>query len=154
MKLRLDRIYKGNTYTIGKLYINDKYFCDTLEDIDRNLSQSMDLGAIAKNKVKDMTAIPKGVYKVTLGIKSPRFSKIPFYIESCNGYLPRLLDVPGFDGILIHVGDGPKGPELTSGCLLVGENKIPGQLVNGKKVFTSLYTKLKEDPNNITITIT
>lgn len=152
MKLVVNRIFRSSKYTIGKLYIDGKYFCDTLEDTDRFLTSDMDLNDIKRVKVHSETAIPTGVYKVTLDIKSPKFSKYSFYNEVCNGKLPRLLNVPGFDGILIHVGDGYKGPELTQGCILVGYNKIKGGLLGGKEVFKNLYQTLKES-DNITIEI-
>lgn len=153
MEILIKRIAKRDTYTIGKMYLNGVYFADTLEDKDRGLTQSMSLEEIKKIKVPGETAIPTGTYKVTLNVVSPKFSKYPFYKESCNGRLPRLLNVPGFDGILIHVGDGYRGAKLTQGCILVGENKIKGGLLNGKTVFKQLYNKILKDKDNITITI-
>lgn len=153
MKLEVKRIAKRNTYTIGKLYIDGKYFCDTLEDTDRGLSQNNALSYIKMVKIPNRTAIPTGIYNVTLDTTSPKFGNKPFYKETCNGKLPRLLNVPGFDGILIHVGDGPKGADLTSGCILVGKNLVVGQLLSGKEVFKALYKKLLQDKENITITI-
>lgn len=152
MKLTVKRVAKKPKYTIGKLYIDGEYFCDTLEDTDRSLDQSMTEEEIASRKVYGETAIPTGTYKITMNVVSPKFSKKDFYKKTCNGKLPRLLDVPGFDGILIHVGDGYKGPKLTYGCILVGYNKIVGGLLDGKEVFTSLINKLKKE-SNITITI-
>ena len=101
MKLKLERLYLKPDYTIGKLYIDGKYFCDTLEDQVRDLAK--------ERKIPGRTAIPAGVYEVIVNI-SPRFRR----------KLPRLLDVPGFDGILIHRGNTA---EDTSGCILVGENR-------------------------------
>lgn len=152
MEILLKRIAKKNLYTIGKMYIDGIYFCDTLEDKDRGLSQSMSLEEIKKIKVPKETAIPSGTYKVTTNIVSPKFSKKDFYKQTCNGKLPRLINVPGFEGILIHVGDGPKAQDLTEGCILIGQNKIVGQLINGKEVFKKLVDKLKGS-NEITITI-
>lgn len=152
MKLLLKRTAKRDTYTIGKLYVDGEWIADTLEDKDRDLSQDMSLEQIKNIKVKDKTAIPTGTYKIDMNTVSPRFSTYSFYQKVCNGKLPRLVNVPGYDGILIHVGDGYKGPDLTSGCILVGENKIVGGLLNGKEVFTNLYNKLKKaDKVEITI---
>lgn len=153
MKLLLKRSYKGEKYTIGKLFIDGSYCCDVLEDRDRNLSSSMSLEEINKIKIPRETAIPTGTYKITLDVVSPRFSKYPFYMEVCDGKLPRLLNVPGYEGILIHVGDGFRGPDLTEGCLLVGKNEIVGGLLHGKEVFKDLYNKLLEDKDNLEITI-
>lgn len=153
MKILVKRIAKRDTYTIGKMYLDGKYFCDTLEDTDRNLKQTDSLSSIKKVKVPNKTAIPTGTYEVTLDIVSPKFNSKLFYKEVCNGKLPRLLNVPGFDGILIHVGDGPRGAELTAGCILVGKNLVKGQLSNGKEVFRALHKELLKDKENIIITI-
>ena len=156
MNILVDRKYKKAEYTISNLYINGKYFCNTIEDTDRGLTQNMPLAEIKAKKVASKTAIPTGTYKVTLDVVSPKFGSKPFYKEVCNGKLPRLLDVKGFEGILIHVGEGPKGYELTSGCLLVGLNTIKGGLTQSKEYFKALYTKLKEAHNkgeDIIITI-
>lgn len=106
MKLTLKRIAKRPTYTIGKLYIDDVYFCDTCEDKDRGLTQSMPLAEIKKRKVYSLTAIPTGTYTISMNTVSPRFSKKDFYKTNCNGgRVPRLLNVPGYDGVLLHVGN-------------------------------------------------
>ena len=150
MKLKLDRRFKGTAYTIGSLYINDEYFCDTIEDIDRGIMQSTSLDEIKKIKVQHQTAIPRGKYDITLKVQSPKYSKRSQY-NFCKGYLPRLLNVPGFEGILIHIGNKP---EDSSGCILVGENKVKGQVINSTATFKKLYEKLKEaSDNNEKITI-
>lgn len=104
MRLLLDRHYKGEKYTIGRLYIDGEYFCDTCEDVDRGLTKEMNVGEIGKVKVMNQTAIPTGEYEITLNIQSPKYKLKKQYVF-CNGYLPRLLDVPGFEGILIHIGN-------------------------------------------------
>ena len=144
MILTLDRKYKLPTYTIGKLYIDGEYFCDTLEDKDRGLTDDMTVSEISKTKIKKETAIPTGTYSITLNIVSPRFSVSSFYKQVCNGKLPRILNVKGFDGILIHVGEGINGKDLTSGCILVGKNTIKGGLTNSKECFKELYKLLKD----------
>ena len=151
MKLLLKRIAKKEAYTIGKLYIDGQYFCDTIEDKDRGLSQQMSAITIASKKVMHKTAIPTGTYKVTMNVISPRFSKKDFYKKNaCDGRLPRLIDVPGFDGVLIHVGNTA---EDSSGCILVGRNKQVGKVLESSNTFIQLYKKLLTDKNNITITI-
>ena len=152
MKLNLKRIAKLATYTIGKLSIDGVYFCDTLEDVYRGLDQSMSIEKVNEIKVKGQTAIPSGTYKVAMNFVSPRFSKKAMY-DSISGRLPRLLDVPGFDGVLMHIGNTVKD---TDGCILVGYNKVKGQVLDSKNTFFKLYAKLKEasDKNEqITITI-
>ena len=149
MKIELKRIAKQPTYTIGKLYIDGTYFCDTLEDPDRGLYSTMPLKEIAALKIKGDTAIPTGTYKITLDVVSPKFSTRELYKTVCQGKVPRLLDVPGYDGILIHVGNTPRD---TEGCLLLGENKVKGQVINSTETWKKFYAKVKGQ-KDITITI-
>lgn len=141
MKLTLNRIYKGSTYTIGKLYVDGEYFCDTIEDRVRDLPE--------EEKVYSKTAIPAGKYDVVLNIQSPKYSKRKNY-DWCKGYLPRLLNVPYFDGILIHAGNTA---EDSAGCILVGENKEKGKVLNSMATLKQLYKKLKEAEDQIYIEI-
>lgn len=154
MKLTLKRIAKRPTYTIGKLYIDGVYFCDTCEDKDRGLTQSTPLSSIRKVKVPSETAIPTGTYKVAMNVVSPRFSKKAYYKNNCNGgRVPRLLNVPGFDGVLIHIGNTAKD---SAGCILVGKNSQVGKVLNSTVTFSNLYKKLKAASDKgeaITITI-
>ena len=144
MELKLIRKYRCSNYCIDKLYINNEYFSDALEDPDRGLTDSMSLEEIKKIKIKGNTCIPYGTYNITLDVVSPKFGSKSYYKEVCNGKVPRLLNVKGFDGILIHVGDGPNGHRLTEGCILVGRNTIKGGLTEGKKYFQLLYNQMLE----------
>jgi hypothetical protein len=151
MKLTLKRIAKRPNYTIGKLYIEDKYFCDTIEDTDRALNDSMTVEEISKKKVKHKTAIPTGTYEITLNVVSQRFGQKPFFKNNANnGRLPRLLNVKGFDGVLIHTGNTE---EDSSGCIIVGENKVVGKVINSQATFTKLYKELQKSKTKINITI-
>lgn len=149
MKLELIRKYKGPTYTVGSLYINNEYFCDTLEDTDRGLNQSMSLQEIQSIKIKNKTAIPTGTYKVDINTISPKF-KNKSWAKPYNGKIPRLLNVIGYEGVLIHVGNTDTD---TSGCILVGQNKIKGKVVNSIITFNKLMNKLYTDIDNINIVI-
>lgn len=151
MKLTIKRTITRSSYTLGKLYIDGVYFCDTLEDKDRGLTQNMSIEQIKSIKVPGETAIPKGTYRVTLDVVSPKFSKYPFYMQTCRGKLPRLIDVKGYEGVLIHVADGPKRDSLVQGCIGIGNLSTEEYLMNGKKVFIELYNKLKG--NNIELEI-
>lgn len=144
MELKLIRKYRCSNYCIDKLYINNEYFSDALEDPDRGLTDTMSLEEIKKIKIKGNTCIPYGTYNVTLDVVSPKFGSKSYYKEVCNGKVPRLLNVKGFDGILIHVGDGPNGHRLTEGCVLIGRNTIKGGLTEGKKYFQLLYNQMLE----------
>lgn len=148
MELKLIRKIKTDNYTIGELYVNNSLFCSTLEDKDRGLKDSMSLEEIKSKKVYGKTAIPTGTYSISLDVVSPKFSKYPFYMEVCKGKLPRLQNVKGFEGILIHVADGYKGAELVQGCIGIGKNTIKGGLLEGKDYFKRLYSLLSESVNN------
>jgi len=143
-KILLKRIAKKPMYTIGKLYINGEYFCDTLEDTDRGLDQKLPLGTNQLRKVKGRTAIPTGDYEITLEVVSQRFGNRPQY-KFCGGKLPRLLGVPAFDGVLIHIGNDAND---TEGCILVGENKQVGKVLNSTATFKRFYEKIKGDKFN------
>lgn len=129
MKLQLNRTYFSSEYTIGKLYIDGVYYCDTLEDtnIDVNKNGKFDNG---EKKVSGVTCIPFGEYKVTVNV-SPRFGR----------ELPRLLNVPEFEGILIHRGNRAKD---TAGCILVGKNTIKGMVTSSTQYEVDLTKKIKE----------
>lgn len=136
MNIKIKRVAKKPTYTIGKLYINDEYFCDTIEDKDRGLNKSMSIEDIKKKKVYAETAIPTGSYEVTTNIVSPKYSKKPTYMKMCGGRVPRILDVPGFDGVLIHTGNTQKD---SMGCIIIGMNKVVGKVVNSIETFKKLF---------------
>lgn len=121
MKITVKRIFKGEDYTIGKLYIDDKYFADTLEDTVRDV------------KIKGKTAIPEGKYLILMTY-SPRFKKI----------MPILVDVPGFEGVRIHSGNTA---EDTEGCILVGKNTIKGQLTSSRLYTRMLYDVIRKSEN-------
>ena len=148
MKIQVQRLYKKDTYTIGKMFIDGKYFCDTLEDKDRGLNSSMSESQIKGIKVYGETAIPMGIYKIDMNTISPKFSKYSFYQEVCKGKIPRLIGVKGFNGILIHVADGYKGASLVQGCIGIGKNKIKGGLLEGKETFKKLYSILSSCNND------
>ena len=147
MKLILKRIALRDTYTIGKLYIDGVYFCDTLEDKVRDLNKNGKFDNREK-KVYSETAIPYGIYKVDINTVSPRF-KNRVWAKPYGGNIPRLLNVNSFEGVLIHPGTTSKD---TSGCLLVGRNTIVGKLTQSQNTFHKLMSKLKGQ-KDITIEI-
>ena len=149
MKLTLKRIEKTPQYTLGNLYIDNVYFCDVLEDTDRGLKQSDPLNVIKSKKIYGETAIPSGTYDVTLDIVSPKF-KAKLWAKFCDGKLPRLINVPGYEGVLIHVGNTVRD---SSGCLLVGKKNGKGTISDSTVTFRALYDKLKQANENISITI-
>lgn len=151
MKLTLKRIAKKPTYTIGKLYIENKYFADTIEDTDRGLRQDMPLEEIKKKKVYGKTAIPTGTYEVTLNVISPKYSRSAFMRQYANGAkVPRLLNVKGWEGVLIHTGNYASD---SLGCLIVGKNTKVGMVTDSRNTFIKLYKELQKAKDKIFITI-
>ena len=136
MELTLKRIALRSEYTIGKLYVDGEYVCDTIEDAVRDLDKD---GKFANGEVKipGKTAIPYGRYEITMKVKSPKYSNFTKYswAKKYDGYLPRLLNVPHFDGVLIHVGNSALDSEA---CVLVGENKVVGKVINSVNTFRRL----------------
>ena len=143
MELRLERKYRSNNYCIDKLYINGKYFSDALEDPDRGLTDTMSLEEIQKIKIKGNTCVPYGTYNVTITY-SPRFKK----------NLPLINNVKGFEGIRVHNGNTPQD---SSGCVLLGFNKVKGRVVDSKVTvnkFIDIVQKALNKGEKVTITIT
>ena len=153
MELLVKRVAKKNEYTIGRLYIDGNYTCDTLEDCDRGLTQDMPLEEIKAKKVYGKTAIPTGTYQIDMNTISPKF-KDRSWAKPYGGKLPRLIGVKGFEGVLCHPGNTS---ESTSGCLLVGKNSIKGMVTDSTRTFHTLMSKYllpaKVQGERITITI-
>lgn len=139
MEIKVKRKWKKEAYTIGKMYIDGEYACDTLEDKDRGLTSNMSVAQICGVKVHGETAIPTGRYLVDMKTVSPRFGGRAQY-QFCKGRLPRLCNIPGYQGVLIHIGNTAMD---TDGCILVGENKAVGQVLNSTATFKKVYAKLK-----------
>lgn len=141
MKLLLERKWKKATYTIGRLYVDGVWFSNTLEDKDRGLKKEYGSGVVRSRKVAGETAIPTGTYGVAMNVTSPKYAAVPWFWNLCQGKMPRLLSVPGFDGILIHPGNTALD---TMGCILVGKNTKVGQLTESRATFEALYKKMKD----------
>lgn len=134
MKLKLERRFLGADYTIGSLFINGVKFCDTLEDKVRDLNHDGDLDDQGEGKVYGQTAIPYGTYKIELSM-SPHFKR----------ELPRLVGVKGFEGVLIHRGNTA---DDSSGCILVGENKVKGKVINSTSYELRLVNVIRDAITN------
>ena len=148
MEIVVKRKFRAEEYTIGDLFIDGEWFCNTLEDKDRGLTSDMSLQKISTIKVKGKTCIPTGTYKITLNVVSPGYGGKKPYKTVCGGKIPRILDVPGFDGVLIHIGNFAKD---TEGCLLLGFNTVKGAVTKSTETWTQFYEKIKNE-TNITIT--
>ncbi len=138
MRLTVKRIALRETYTIGRLLVDGKYICDTLEptvrDVNRNGIFDGD-----ERKVPSLTAIPYGHYKVTLTM-SPRFGRM----------LPLLHDVPQFAGVRIHSGNTAAD---TQGCILVGYNRERGKVLDSRRTEQRLVALMLERRENVDIDI-
>jgi hypothetical protein len=122
MKLRVERLWKKPAYTVGRLFVDGKLFCNTLEDTVRDLSN--------EKKVYGKTAIPYGEYKVVYNW-SPKFGR----------NLPRLLNVPAFEDILIHPGNTA---DDSAGCILVGRNTEVGRLTESRYTSDKLNVLIED----------
>lgn len=120
MKIEIKRVALRPHYTIGHMFINGVYFCDTLEDCVRKGS-----------KIQNETAIPIGIYKVIVN-----------YSERFKCIMPYILNVVNFSGIRIHTGNSDKD---TSGCILVGKNTIVGKVTSSRLTFNKLNTLIKKE---------
>lgn len=147
--MEIRRVARKAGYTIGRLMVDGVRFCDTLEDTDRGLSRDMGVDEIRRLKVPGATAIPTGRYRVTLGVRSPRFGSRPQY-AFCGGRLPRLLGVPGYDGVLVHAGNTAADTEW---CILVGENRVAGKVLDSASTFRQLYGEMERAGGDIWLTV-
>ena len=138
MEINVKRIFTCKDYTIGRLFIDGVYFCDTLEDCDRGLDQGMTDEEIRRLKIYGKTAIPTGRYRVVLTY-SNRFRKV----------LPEILNVKGYSGVRIHTGNVP---EDTLGCILVGRNTKKGMVTESRKMFAPLLDMMRK-AKDITLTV-
>lgn len=135
MKIEHIRIFNCPTYCISKMYIDGVWVSDIVEDTDRGLDQSMSLTELKRRKVYRQTAIPTGHYKLSMKYPSPKFSQMEYYKKYCKGYMPRILNVPAYDGILVHPGASAAS---SAGCPIVGLNTIKGKVTDSKKTWEKL----------------
>lgn len=126
----LDRKWRKDTYTIGRLYVNGEFLCNTIEDVDRKLNQNMSATEIQKIKVMAETAIPTGTYAMRVSL-SPKFKR----------ELVEIVNVPAFSGIRIHRGNTAQD---SAGCVIVGENTSKGRLTNSTKYELQITEMVKK----------
>ncbi len=145
MKITIERIAMRDNYTIGRMMIDNKYFCDTLEPPSLHISRNMPATRVRQMKAacRHAIAIPAGTYAMVV-TRSERFHR----------WLPLLLWVPGFTGVRIHAGNTPAD---TAGCLLVGLNRAKGCLVNSRCTLETLMNRITAALDNdeaLSVTIT
>lgn len=147
MKL-LNKQYFGNdNYTLSRFYVDGVYMCDVLEDAVRKLPKicpdtPKGVDCRCKEKVYGRTAIPAGTYKCAFT-----------YSNKFKRKLLLILDVPHFLGIRQHRGNTEKD---TLGCLIVGENKAKGKVLNStiwENRLNKIYEEAAQRGEEITIEI-
>mgnify|MGYP001229229892 FL=1 len=127
-ELRLERTELNSQYTVGKLYYNDVYICDTLEDTVRETNKNGVFDGDEK-KIYGKTAIPYGDYPIRI-MYSPKFQR----------NMPYIMNVNSFTGVMIHWGNTV---EDTLGCVLVGEFAGNGKLINSRATFDKVYNVIR-----------
>lgn len=136
LELLVDRKYKKSEYTIGILYIDGKYFSETLEDCDRGLKSVMSDTEFKFRKIYGKTAIPTGTYDIRMTY-SPKFKDRPWG-KKYGGKVIQIMDVRGFTGVRIHPGNTAAD---TLGCILLGRNLEKGKVLYS----TDYYYKLLDN---------
>jgi len=124
----LERAWRRETYTVGKVIIDGQRFCESMEDKDRGLTQDMSEEEIKRIKVYGETAIPTGTYTVKMT-----------YSQKYKRNMPEVLDVPGFSGIRIHSGNTAKD---SLGCILLGRNTKVGMVTESRKTCQEFERRL------------
>lgn len=137
VELKVTRSWKKDTYTIGKFFVDGVRWCESLEDKDRDLHSSMTEAQIKAKKVYGQTAIPRGQYVVEL-TQSPKFASKDWG-KKYKGLVPEIKNVKGFSGVRIHPGNTAAD---TLGCLLIGENKQKGKVLNSTKWYCKLMDEV------------
>lgn len=135
--LKVNRRWKMNSYTISEFYVDGKRWCEALEDRDRDLYNAMSESAIKLKKVYGETAIPRGQYVIELSY-SPKFAN-KVWGKRYKGLVPEVKNVKGFSGVRIHPGTTAKD---TLGCVLLGENKVKGGIINSQKWYYKLMDEI------------
>lgn len=121
MKLTLNRSPSDAACTLGQLQVDGVFECFTCEDIVRPPGSP---------KIWGQTAIPAGTYGVIVNF-SPHFQRD----------LPLLINVPGFEGVRIHPGNTAAD---TSGCILVGVDRLTDSIGRSRIAFDALFPKIAQ----------
>lgn len=120
MLVSIKRIWLTPRSTVGELRIDGALFCYTLEDVVRPFGLPKVLGC---------TAIPPGTYRLVID-ESPRFGR----------RMPHILNVPGFEGIRIHVGNTATD---TEGCVLLGMDRGIDRVLRSREAFRLFMPRLE-----------
>lgn len=131
LHLLLTRSFRKPTYTIGRIYANGQFICNSMEDVDRHIFQGQPLADLLKIKIKGETAIPTGTYRLRV-TESPKFKR----------ELIEVVDVPGFTGIRIHA---LNTAEQSEGCIGPGLNTEKGRVTESRKYEKILTDMVKKE---------
>jgi len=115
--------------TPGILVYNNEIICQTIEDIDRELYDTMTRKEIVEKKIYGVTAIPYGRYEMKW-FDSPK-----------HGWCLMLIGVPGFSYVQVHVAN--YATQLL-GCIGVGTNAVTNAVEHSKtalKIVNDLVKK-------------
>ena len=137
MRIVVQRTMFSDKSAIGQLMIDGRFFCYTLEDVDRYLEED------GSEKIAKETAIPRGLYPILIT-----------HSRHFNMDLPLLCDVKGFRGVRIHSGNTD---EHTEGCILVGSDFTDDFVCNSRSTFAKLFNKINDALNkheDVTLEVT
>jgi hypothetical protein len=132
MLLTVNRFTSDSDATLSTVSIDGAFECFGLEDEHRI------------DKVPGETRIPSGFYSVRLRTVGGFHANYSDRFAGIHQGMLQVMDVPGFEFILIHVGNTDKD---TAGCLLVGcnANTSSGLSVGSSvKAYKRLYSRVIE----------
>jgi len=140
MEIKVTRFTSTNDATLSIVSIDRKFECFGLEDEYR------------ETKVASETRIPDGLYEVRLKPFGGFHRKYKQRFSFHEGVL-HVQNVPGFEDILIHIGNTERD---TAGCLLVGKGATsngPLLITSSKIAYVELYQKVSAAAANGTLKI-
>lgn len=129
MKITVKRFKSDNDATLSQVSIDGEFQCFGLEDEYR------------EDKVPGETRIPAGEYRVGVRVVGGFDARYSRKFPDFHAGMLQVLDVPGFEYILIHIGNTEKD---TAGCLLVGAGcSSAGELsISSSRIaYEALYKK-------------
>lgn len=144
LEFYLWRFALKDTYTVGRLYVNDIFICNTIEDKDYGFDNNTPISLIKQTKREHpkQVAIPYGCYEVSTQWARGFADSHPWYkTQPLGSHIPCLVDVPGYSGILLHCG---VSAESSAGCIILGYNTIKGKVTDSKKAYNKVATIIEE----------
>ncbi len=130
MELEVFRFSSGEEATLGLLYgSHHGFMAFTLED------------QYQTQKVYGETRIPAGRYEIVLRTEGGKHAKYANHYGEWHKGMLWVKDVPGFEWVLIHVGNDDGD---TEGCLLVGDTCVQnitghGMIGGSRNAYERIY---------------